>query len=122
MSVLRIAFFAACGVALMSGTAFAQQSPRPTPTPPPGYSGVPSIGATGQGSINQLSNPGLIERENFGRALSNTVQSPARVERAERAAVLINEGKCDEALTLARDARDQRLGRRIEAVCSSANP
>lgn len=76
----------------------------------------------GQGSIEQLNTADRVQRENYDRVLSNTVQSPGRVERAERAAALINEGKCDEALTLARDARDQRLRRRIEAVCSSANP
>lgn len=54
-------------------------------------------------------------RVEFSRTV---VTSPARVARAERLADLVNAGRCAQAAMIARDERDDRLARRIEAVCT----
>lgn len=64
-------------------------------------------------------NPQRMEDETFQRTLNEQVVSPARAARAERVANLINEGRCDDAVALARSENDRRLARRAAIVCES---
>lgn len=53
------------------------------------------------------------------QVLDNT--SPARLDRAERVAVLLNGGDCTGAQALAVQENDRRLARRIGAICQAKN-
>ncbi len=61
-----------------------------------------------------------LQSEAFGRSLNGQVVAPRRMDRAERAAALINEGKCSEAVAFVRAERDRRLIRRVEELCRSS--
>lgn len=96
-------------VAAMSASMVMAQTPPPPPSPP----AVPITHFDGQSGVDRM------QRENFSRAITNQVAgaSPARANRAERVAALINAGKCTDAVALARDEGDRRLARRVETVC-----
>jgi hypothetical protein len=53
------------------------------------------------------------------RVFDNT--SPARIDRAERAAALVDAGDCSGAQALAMQENDRRLARRIEQICQAKN-
>ncbi|MDY6924052.1 MAG: hypothetical protein SWI22_08850 [Pseudomonadota bacterium] len=66
-------------------------------------------------------NPERMQAETFNRALTTQASvSPARAARAERVAALINEGRCEDAVALARAENDRRLARRAETLCKPA--
>lgn len=91
--------------------ATAQTPPPPSPVDPRGIY-----------HDQMQSTPGIrrVESERFNRALTaNASVSPARAARAERVAALINEGRCADAVALARSENDSRLARRAAAVCDS---
>lgn len=93
--------------------ATAQTAPQPVPSP---------VDPRGLYHDQLQSTPGIrrVESERFNRDLTaNASVSPARAGRAERVAVLINEGRCDDAVALARSENDRRLARRAAVVCES---
>ena len=102
---------------LMITAAVQSQTPtysqRPAPPPAlltPGTHGVNSIFA-------DIHRQNLSERAR--QAVANT--SPGRLNRADRAAALINAGDCPGALALALNERDRRLASRIAEVCETPN-
>lgn len=103
----------ALAAAPVAATASPQQAQGPT-IPEPRY--VPEVRPSVPAGLYS------VERDAWSRGLTEAASSrhsPRRLARADRAAKLIEEGKCGEAVALAREARDNRLVESIQNVCES---
>lgn len=107
----------AAALTIAAPAAFAQVSQSQTQLSPSAAQSIPRIHHVPTGALMpDLPGEALADRSvAFSRSV---VASPARVERAERLAELINSGQCGEASAIAREAGDRRMIRRIEAVCA----
>lgn len=98
-------------MALAPAAAIAQTQPPP-PGPP-----QPTVFVQRPGAFEQLA---IMEGDIWRNSLSDqatVITSPARMNRAERLAVLVNAGRCPEARAIALQENDRRLARRISQIC-----
>lgn len=116
--------FAFAGLVMLIPASTLAQTTTPQPNLPESIRLAPSnhsqmVAASSKPSVLDWVENRQYVNDRARRVLDNT--SPARLNRAERAVVLLNAGDCAGAQALALQENDQRLARRIDAICLASS-
>lgn len=98
-------------VAVSSTSSFAQTRPQL----PPGAGPVPQVPIQPDPQYNRNN---LLPEMTFRASMeARTPEQIERVNRANKIAELVDAGRCQEALTIAREARDRHMALRVRQLC-----
>ena len=122
-----LVFFAAITLAVTTAPALAQ-----TVTPSASSPVIPGPVTTRLSNPNFVTSPSAMlgdrvddparpSHQSAEQRMAVENASPARLDRAQRVAELINSGNCAEASALVNRENDHRLARRVSEICQSRN-